>query len=1064
MTDRAPSEANGTASPQAESAGTGSRGATWHEAALLFEALLDAPEFERQRQLTECSPEVRAEVERLLNADQEAGDFLEQPYSPAGESGDSKRESSYGGLVVGSYRVLEEIGRGGMGAVFRAERADGQFEQRVALKLLKHEIWAPELRQRFLAERNILAGLEHPGIARLVDGGLTEDGMPYFAMELVDGEPIDRYCDSGRLGVEERIALFLQACDAVAHAHQHLVVHRDLKPGHILVDGEGRVKLLDFGIAKVLEQDSRATRTGLIFLTPEFAAPEQIEGGRITTATDVYALGLVLFELLTGESAGVPGRSGSVHPLRSDPRELPRSSSVVLRGDPGTAKRRSSTPAVLSRCLRGDLDAIVAKAVRKEGSERYLSARELGDDLRRYLAHRPVTARHGSRWYTLRKSLRRHRTAAAAGLGAALLLIGGLLSTSWQARRAAREASRARAAEQEARAISSFLVDEMLSAASPEVALGRDLTVREVLEAASSRIEQSFAGQPRLEAAVRATVGETWKRLGDLDAASRHLGRAQQLVLGGGRSEDGGIEGGGIDEGASEPELAMRLTASLGELDVLHGSVGEGIDVLEMVLERQRAVLGGAALDGLRTELLLGDALRLAGRWEEAEAHLRHVVAELEAHHPEAWRDRVRAMSRLGTVLGEQRERVEALELLEQTLRLQERYLAPDSPEIATTRRELAAALHLHQRETEAEAQYRAALATHDRVLGRDHATTLETLNGLGVTLWRLERRAEALGIMEDVLARRREVLGEEHPDTLAALGNVAVMTAALRSDREAEPLYREVLAARVKSLGELNPSTVRALRNLIELVQRSGDEAELRRLVSWRLEIGRRQVQGEDVSPTLLSDVAEDFLLMGPSDLRDPGYALELAREAVNRSGGELPDALHILALAQAATGERDAAIATLRRAAAAPGGEVITIIERDLIDLLEEGDGTEAARDFVSEHLERRRQRLDPENPAIASSHFELGRLAARSGQLPEARNQFELAREQLLRTYPEDHYRVVEVEVESALAEGRLGDRVRAERRLREITRELDGVSWGGLAEVRERALDALAELSG
>ncbi len=431
----------------------------WRQIEPILDAALELPAEERAAYLDRgCAgnAELRSEVEALLAADQKAGGFLETPITPRlqglrqGSDDRGSVHAAAGGERVGPYRLVRELGHGGMGAVFLADRDDGHFEQRVALKLIRRGMASDEILRRFVRERQILARLEHPHIARLLDGGIGSDGQPWFAMEYIDGVPITRYADEHRLTVEQRLRLFLDVCEAVCCAHAAGVVHRDLKPPNLLVDAAGTVKLLDFGIAKLLEEteSTAATRTGLRLLTPEYAAPEQIRGEPVTAATDVYGLGVVLYQLLSGHHPFRLGREDT--PARIERRvceqDPPRLSARVaqtaeLRHTDGTveiitpeavSRARGTECRQLRRRLAGDLDSIAFRALEKEPSRRYPSAGALAEDLRRHLVRLPIRARRGGVVYRLGRVVRRHRTAvgmiafAALVLGAAsaLLLMG----------------------------------------------------------------------------------------------------------------------------------------------------------------------------------------------------------------------------------------------------------------------------------------------------------------------------------------------------------------------------------------------------------------------------------------------------------------------------------------------------------------------------------------------------------------------------------------------------------------------------------------------------------------
>ncbi len=433
--------------------------------ALFHDALALEPDA-RHDFIARHSAEDRAlgsELRGLLDAHEAAaGDS--RPLEGLALSVDYLASTAVVGRRFGAYRVVREIGRGGMGAVWLAERDDGQFQQRVAIKLIKRGMDTALILDRFRVERQILASLEHSNIARLIDGGTTDDGLPYFVMEHIEGQPIDVHAAERGLAVRERLELFLQVCDAVSYAHRHLIVHRDIKPQNILVTGDGVPKLLDFGIAKVLQDagdHGTLTVGGQTLLTPEYASPEQVDGRHTTTQTDVYSLGVVLYELLTGRSPYRP-RTWSTPDICASVRaaDVERPSTAVARADDerGTGRRRTgggdrTDPAARDRLrlqLRGDLDAIVLAALRKEPERRYGSVEQLASDVRRHLAGLPVRARADSVWYRSAKFLRRNRIAVAGAALVLLTLIGGIIATAWQARLASLQAGLARQAQAKA--------------------------------------------------------------------------------------------------------------------------------------------------------------------------------------------------------------------------------------------------------------------------------------------------------------------------------------------------------------------------------------------------------------------------------------------------------------------------------------------------------------------------------------------------------------------------------------------------------------------------------------
>ncbi|HYE94626.1 MAG TPA: serine/threonine-protein kinase, partial [Rubricoccaceae bacterium] len=487
----------------------------------LFLDALDRPTDARAAWLAaSCDDtDIRREVAALLTQHVAETGLLDRPALARHADGEAHADPRLG-QRVGPWRLDAPLGRGGMGAVYRAVRADESFTQHAALKLM-HAGGDADFRPRFLRERALLAGLDHPGVARLLDGGVTPDGVPYLAMELVDGEPITAHADRHRLGVEERLRLFLQACEAVAYAHRNLVVHRDLKPAHVLVDGRSerpQVKLLDFGIARLLSSDEALlTRTGPGPMTPAYAAPEQLLGQPVTTATDVYALGVVLYELLAGRR---PYDVGSLTAAQAE--------RVVCGTEP--PRPSAVAPPERRRALRGDLDTIVQKAMAKEPARRYPSADALADDLRRSLDGLPVEARPATAGYRLGRFVRRHRAgvlAATAVVAGAVALVAFYTARLTAERdRALRATEVAQSETARAEAVAAFL-EQILRAPNASwyvegEAKGPDTPVRAVLDEAARRVDRDFAAQPDLQADLHHLLGDTYNALGLEEEADRH--------------------------------------------------------------------------------------------------------------------------------------------------------------------------------------------------------------------------------------------------------------------------------------------------------------------------------------------------------------------------------------------------------------------------------------------------------------------------------------------------------------------------------------------------------------
>ena len=519
-----------------------------------FDRLLDLSPEQREHALHHDygdDPKLRGELESLLRSAAAMGNFLSQPARPTPDG--TIPDSSVSALRLGPWQLVRRIGSGGMGEVFEARRADGSFEQRAAIKLL-HAGMVAQL-ERFQAERRILARLEHPGISRLLDGGVTDDGRPWMAMEFVEGSPITDYCLQSRATLAARLRLFEQVCDAVAYAHRHLVVHRDLKPANILVDRDGRVRLLDFGIAKLLDQDAPVlTQTASVLLTPAYSAPEQISGGTITTAADVYALGLLLFELLAGCRPWPDTGSSLAQTLRAVLEKPVPVLSTIAAANPDAP--------LPTQALRGDLDAVVAKAVRKEPGQRYTTVDALKLDALRVLRGEPVAARGGARLYRVGHFLRRHRWSLAAIAALFISLAGGLGATAWQAHRAAvqRDIARRDLAREEALRYELHGLFRKVLAESAEQPLG----AKAMLDASAKRLLSAYRTRPKLEGPLVITLADLYDALQDAEGSAALL--------------EGYLAQVGVD---ADPASVADARQKLANLELLRGNSGRAGKLLD---------------------------------------------------------------------------------------------------------------------------------------------------------------------------------------------------------------------------------------------------------------------------------------------------------------------------------------------------------------------------------------------------------------------------------------------------------------------------------------------------
>jgi non-specific serine/threonine protein kinase/serine/threonine-protein kinase len=502
----------------------------WQQVRELLDRAIAAPDGQRTALLdAACSDdaELRNEVESLLRSHQQAGSvFLGKPALGLNLPGFASTEGSNRvGRRVGVYRLIELIGQGGMGDVYRAERADGQYDKQVAIKFVRAGLDTAAILERFRNERQVLASLDHPNIARLLDGGTTEEGIPYLVMELIEGTPIDQYCDVQKLNITERLRLLLQVASAVQYAHQHLVIHRDIKPGNILVTKESVPKLLDFGIARILDPAMGSQATAVNPMTPEYASPEQVRGEPVTTATDVYSLGVVLYQLLTGRSP-YPKNTNAPHEFARAicEAEPPRPSSVILRRKSGEGTRpvdaaeilsrvREASTAKLRRRLAGDLDTIVLRAMHKEPQRRYLSVEQFAEDIRRHLNGLPVSARRDSWRYRAGKFTIRHKVGVAASALILLAVAGGVAATIREARIAAASEKRAEERFNDVRKLANSLMFEIHDAIRE---LPGSTSARRLIASRALEYLDNLSKQSKGDVSLQKEMAAAYERVGDV--------------------------------------------------------------------------------------------------------------------------------------------------------------------------------------------------------------------------------------------------------------------------------------------------------------------------------------------------------------------------------------------------------------------------------------------------------------------------------------------------------------------------------------------------------------------
>jgi len=773
----------------------------WAEIDAIFGEALEREPEERARFLEDAcgrDDELLAAVAALLRAESASAGFLAQPVDDLADvpwdevlteaaritnaAHAPRVEEDRSGERVGAYRLVRKLGRGGMATVYLAERADGLWEQRVALKLIRQGLDTGDVVRRFLSERQILSSLNHPNIARLLDGGTTDQALPYLVMEYVEGTPITEYCDERKLPLEDRLRLFCDVGRAVQYAHRSLVVHRDLKPSNILVTEDGRVKLLDFGIAKILDPDDEDPRTltGLRPFTPQYASPEQLGGEPITTASDVYQLGILLCRLVSGERPYTTRRLLSLRRLRAwmERIEPARPSSLVT---PDAARLRSERADQLVRRLRGDLDTIVLRAIRREPERRYPSAEALARDVERHLEGLPVRARPPTLGYRARKLVRRRPWLLPAAAAALLVLLGYVFTTSRHASQLEAERNVARAQAERAEEVQRFLVDVFRSADpyATDADVAGDITVREALALGADRVRNELKDRPALQASLLGAIGDVYANL-DLLSSAREL-QEEALAL------HQGVHG------PESREVARRLR-KLGSVLALTGRSDSAEAVLFRSLELTRAAHGprDTAVAGVLTEL--GRLSIRRGRLTIAEERLTAAVELLRERQVTPAAHLAAAYTELLDVYPRQRRMAEARAAAEEAVRLSRAAYGDDHPRTALA---LVEAADLHDwdgRGEDAVPVYREAISILDRTLGPEHGRTLQARNNLAVTLRHLGELKESEAVHRRILATLRQKGDRPGQELASAIQNLAVVLHERGALGEAE---RHLLKAR---------------------------------------------------------------------------------------------------------------------------------------------------------------------------------------------------------------------------------------------------------------------------
>jgi eukaryotic-like serine/threonine-protein kinase len=691
---------------------------------------------------------------------------------------------SLAGQIIGAYRLLSPIGQGGTGSVWLAERCDGRFEGRAAVKLLNVSLVGRAGEERFRREGTILARLSHPRIAHLIDAGVSPAGQPYLVLEHVDGQSVDRYCEAHGLGVEARLGLFLHVLEAVAHAHANLIVHRDIKPANVLVSTDGDVKLLEFGIAKLIERDpawgnagtgeaSALTREGGAALTPEYAAPEQLSGGAVTTATDIYSLGVLLYVLLSGQHPAGKALASPVTLIKA-----------IVDTEPARLSD-SVAPGRVRRALRGDLDTIVAKALKKNAAERYSSVTALADDVRRFLRHEPIGARPDTLTYRAAKFVRRH-AGGVASVVAAGLVVAGLVAVHTSRLAVARDQAQREAAK--ATKVSDLLMG-LLTSADPYTNRGTtgEPTIRALLDAGTARMQKELIGEPDLQATMLMTMGRTYRRLGAFDKG--------QLLL------EQALASGQKAFGAEHARVAETLQY-LGVVLADKGDyAGAGVR-LEQALGMQRRLLGSEHADVAVTLAELGRVYQDQGLNQRAEPLHREALQIRRKIFGEIHGQTAVSLNDLASVLRLSGDLPAAETLLTKSLAINRVTRGEDHPNTSSTMHDLALVAATRGDYGSAESLLRQALARQRKTLGDTHPVVATTLNTLSRVLLAERRYDEAASTLETALSIARTALRPDHQLIAIYSINLASVRLAQKQPAAAEPLLREGLRIRAYAPG----------------------------------------------------------------------------------------------------------------------------------------------------------------------------------------------------------------------------------------------------------------------
>ena len=814
----------------------------WNKIQSLFEKAIELNPTERESFLkNECSSdkELFVEVMSLLAADEKQHSIFSGSAADYVTIDDAKLD----GKTFGNYRAIKQIGSGGMGSVYLAERADGVFEQKVALKVVKPVMNSQEIITRFEEERQILARLQHPNIARLLDGGISELGLPYFTMEYVEGKPITEYCDEKNLTIEQRLELFKKVCEAVLYAHQNLVIHRDIKPSNILVQEDGTVKLLDFGIAKVFEEDEDqkfVTRTGMRVMTPEYASPEQVKGQPVSTATDIYSLGLILYQLLTGCPPYEVTSTSALEMERIICLTEPQKPSVMItkifssstdsRQKPSPdfiSTKRKTTISKLKKMISGDLDNICLMAIRKEPERRYSSIAQFITDIDNHLNELPVSARKSTAGYRTKKFIQRHKVGVVVATIAVILIA---LVTVFYTIRLAEERDKAQMEAEKSKKVTEFLVG-IFQVSDPEQSKGESITARELLDNGVKRIESELSGQPEVQANMLGVTGNVYKSLGLYDNAQSLLKKAYSI-------NDSLL-------GSDSPEAVKSLN-HLASLNFAMGEYESAIEKFNKALKKRETIYGKESLEAAESMNDLAMVLREQGDYKQSEKLLTSSLSIreklLSSESPEV----AQSINNLGLLKEDMGEFEEAKRLLEEALRIKEKFYSRVHPSVTETIGNLAFLLQQMGDYEKASRLFNESLEIDKKLFGDLHPVISTDLYNLASNTALMGDLNAAEKLYTEVLEFDKELLGEEHPYIALDINNLAGIYSDKGDYKKAEKLYKQSLNLNKKIYGDEHPEVATSLSNLGVMYNRWGNYSLAEPLLKSALDM-RIKLLGEN-------------------------------------------------------------------------------------------------------------------------------------------------------------------------------------------------------------------------